>query len=240
MRLSAAAALAVALIALAVTAIPAAAPPFGPHPKSSLFDRYRQVARHGHPVIFLRGPVVARRAPGGRGLTRIASRTEWGSPRVLAILGRRGSWLEVIATELPNGHRGWIPIDSGQVLSNPWSIRVDLAARRVTVMRRARVVRQFPVGVGSPVTPTPAGKFSVTDKLSMGGLTYGCCALALSGHQPRISQGWKGGDRIAIHGTQVKDSIGKAESLGCLRAAERDTSWLVSHVWLGTVVDIRR
>ena len=239
MRPSAAVALLVALAVLAVTAIPAAAPPFGPHPKSSLFDRYRKVTRHGHPVIVLRGPVLVRRAAGGPGLTRIAGRTEWGSPRVLPILGRRGSWLEVIATELHNGHRGWIPIASGQLLSNPWSMRVDLAARRVTVMRRARVVRRFTVGVGSPATPTPAGKFSVTDKLSMGGLTYGCCALALSGHQPHISQGWKGGDRIAIHGTLVKDSIGKAQSLGCLRAAERDTSWLVSHVWLGTVVEVR-
>jgi lipoprotein-anchoring transpeptidase ErfK/SrfK len=158
---------------------------------------------------------------------------------VLPILGRRGSWLKVIATELPNGHRGWIPIDSGQLVSDPWSARVDLSAHRVTIMRKARVVRRFTVGVGSPVTPTPVGKFSVTDKLSMSGLTYGCCAMALSGHQPHISQGWKGGDRIALHGTLEQDSIGKSESLGCLRARDRDTSWMVNHVWLGTVVEIR-
>lgn len=240
MRLSAGVAFALALIALAVTAIPAAAPPFGPHPKSSLFDRYRQVTQHGHAVVVVRGPVVLRRSPGGAALTRIADRTEWGSPRVLAVLGRRGSWLEVIATELPNGHRGWIPITSGQLLSNPWSVRVDLSARRVTVMRRERVARRFTVGIGSPATPTPAGRFSVTDKLKMSGVIYGCCALALSGHQPHISQGWRGGDRIAIHGTLEKSSIGNAESAGCLRAAERDTRWIVSHVWLGTVVDVRR
>jgi hypothetical protein len=234
----AAVALLVALV-LAITAVPAAAPPFGPHPRSSVFDRYRQVTRHGHPVIVLRAPVVVRRGPGGRALTRVASRTEWGSPRVLPVLGRRGPWVEVIATELRNGHRGWVPIDAGQLLSNPWSMRVDLAAHRVTVMRRTRVMRRFTVGVGSPATPTPLGAFSVTDKLSMGGLSYGCCALALSGHQPHISQGWKGGDRIAIHGTLMKDSIGRSESLGCLRAAERDTRWLVGHVWLGTVVEIR-
>jgi hypothetical protein len=240
MRLSAGAALLVSLVFLAVTAIPAAAPPFGPHPKSSLFDRYRHVARNGHPVVILRGPVLARRGPAGPVVTRIAGRTDWGSPRALPILGRRGSWLEVIATELRNGHRAWIPITSGQLVSNPWSVQVDLGARQVTVMRKARVMRRFTVGVGSPVTPTPTGKFSVTDKLSMSGLIYGCCAVALSGHQPHISQGWKGGDRIAIHGTLAKDSIGKAESAGCLRAAERDTTWLVNHLWLGTVVDIRR
>jgi|tagenome__1003787_1003787.scaffolds.fasta_scaffold20960177_5 hypothetical protein len=240
MRLPAAVALAVALIVLAVTAIPAAAPPFGPHPKSSLFDRYRQVVRHGHPVVILRRPVMLRRAPRGAAIARVADRTEWGSPRVLAIVGRRGSWLKVIATELRNGHRGWIPISSGQVISNPWSMRVDLSARRVSVMRNARVVRRFTVGIGSPVTPTPVGRFAVTDKLKMSGIVYGCCALALSGHQSHISQGWKGGDRIAIHGTLEKGSIGKAQSLGCLRANERDTRWIVNHVWLGTVVDIRR
>lgn len=30
---------------------------------------------------------------------------------------------------------------------------------------------------------------------------YGCCVLALTGRQPNVPQGWKGGNRLAIHGT---------------------------------------
>jgi lipoprotein-anchoring transpeptidase ErfK/SrfK len=81
----------------------------------------------------------------------------------------------------------------------------------------------------------------VTDKLELMGGTaaYGCCALALSGHQPHIAQGWRGGDRLAIHGTSEPGTIGKAASLGCLRARNRDAYWVVKHVFLGTVVEIR-
>jgi lipoprotein-anchoring transpeptidase ErfK/SrfK len=237
-----AAALAAALIALAVWAGPAAAPPFGPHPKASEFDRYAAVQRHGRPVAVLRRAVALRATPGGAPLARLRPRTQWGSPAVLAIVGRKGSWLKVIATELSNGHRAWIPLEATQVLANPWSVHADLAKRRVTVLRNGRVVRRFPVAVGAPGTPTPTGNFAVTDKLRLTGNSpnYGCCALALTGHQPNISQGWKGGDRLAIHGTHEPGTIGQAASLGCMRAGDSDARWVVAHVWLGTIVEIRR
>ena len=65
-------------------------------------------------------------------------------------------------------------------------------------------------------------------------------ALALSGHQPHISQGWRGGDRLAIHGTRQQHTIGKAASFGCLRARDRDARWIVKNVFLGTLVELRR
>jgi len=103
-------------------------------------------------------------------------------------------------------------------------------------------VRRFPVAVGSPSTPTPTGRFAVTDKLLTGDASspYGCCILALSGRQPRTPQGWGGGDRLAIHATPLEETIGTAASLGCLRAAGRVMRRLVATVPLGTVVTIRR
>jgi lipoprotein-anchoring transpeptidase ErfK/SrfK len=104
------------------------------------------------------------------------------------------------------------------------------------------VVRRFNVSVGKPSTPTPLGRFAVTDKLELtgGSQAYGCCALALSGHQPHIAQGWRGGDRLAIHGTRQARTIGTAASFGCLRALDRNARWVVKNVFLGTVVEIRR
>jgi lipoprotein-anchoring transpeptidase ErfK/SrfK len=112
----------------------------------------------------------------------------------------------------------------------------------VTVTKSGRVVRRFSVAVGRPGTPTPPGRYAVTDKLELmsRSAAYGCCALALSGHQPRVAQGWAGGDRLAIHGTSEPQTIGRAASLGCLRARDGDARWVVQHVFLGTIVEIRR
>jgi lipoprotein-anchoring transpeptidase ErfK/SrfK len=147
----------------------------------------------------------------------------------------------VIATELPNGRRGWIPMSAADLVANPWSLRADVSSRTVSVFRRGRLVRRIRVAVGAAATPTPTGRFAVTDKIRMHARgAYGCCALALSGHQTRISPGWTGGDRLAIHGTQLVGTIGTAASFGCMRARDEDVRFLVRHVWLGAVVEIRR
>jgi lipoprotein-anchoring transpeptidase ErfK/SrfK len=221
---------------------PAAAPPVGPHPKASDAERYQGVKERGEPVAVLRRAAVLRATPGGRRVARLKKRTAWGSPRVLAAVGQEGSWLKVIATQLPNGRSGWIPMSAAQLVANPWAVTADLSSRRVMVRRHGRVVRRFRVAVGKPSTPTPPGRYAVTDKLELmdGSAAYGCCALALSGHQPHISQGWRGGNRLAIHGTTQTGTIGRAASFGCLRARNRDARWIVQHLFLGTLVEFRR
>jgi lipoprotein-anchoring transpeptidase ErfK/SrfK len=101
-------------------------------------------------------------------------------------------------------------------------VRIDLSARRLTVFRGSSVLRQATVAVGAPGSPTPTGVFSITDKLDSSqhaGWTsaYGCCVLALSGHQTRLPLGWSSGDRLAIHGG---GGLGSAVSAGCARPRE--------------------
>jgi hypothetical protein len=81
----------------------------------------------------------------------------------------------------------------------------------------------------------------VTDKLSgyNYGAFYGCCIVALSAHQPRLPAGWTGGDRVAIHGTNVPSSIGLASSAGCPHASDADLRVLMRKVPLGAPVFIR-
>jgi hypothetical protein len=82
----------------------------------------------------------------------------------------------------------------------------------------------------------------VTDKLhgATYGSYYGCCILALNGHQTNLPPGWTGGNRLAIHGTNAPGTIGTAASAGCLRAADADLRVLMRRVPLGTPVFIRR
>jgi lipoprotein-anchoring transpeptidase ErfK/SrfK len=99
-------------------------------------------------------------------------------------------------------------------------------------------VLAFPVAVGRPGNETPLGRYAVTDRLRTGRADspYGCCALALSGHQTHLPPGWPGGDRLAIHGTPATSSIGRAASLGCLRAPTPGIRALMRRVALGTPV----
>jgi L,D-transpeptidase-like protein len=188
----------------------------------------------------LQRPVTLRAHPGGtgRGLARVRGRTEFGSPRVLGVLARRGGWLRVQAPELPNGHAGWIPAAAARLGGTDLSIVVDRSQRRLRLRDRSRTVLGFPVAVGRPGNATPLGRYSVTDRLHTGRADspYGCCALALSGHQTHLPPGWPGGDRLAIHATPATYSIGQAASLGCLRAPTPGIRALMRRVPLGAPV----
>lgn len=182
-----------------------------------------------------------RTAPRGRVLARIGRRTEFGSARWVGVVGRRGAWLRVLVPELSNHRRGWIRAAATRRARTDLSLHVDRSARTLAVRAGGRALRRVRIGVGAPGHPTPTGRFAVTDKLLMGGpgTTYGCCAVALSAHQPHLPPGWPGLDRVAVHGTQSPATIGRAASLGCMHAGERDLRWLMRVVPLGAPVFIR-
>jgi hypothetical protein len=211
------------------------------HRPAPVRSAYERAAAHGHPIAILTRSTVLRASPGGRGVARLPKQTEWRSPQVLAAVAQRGPWLKVIATQLPNGRRGWIPASAAQVRSDPWAIRVRLATRHLEVLKNGRVVRRVEVTIGGPSTPTPTGRFAVTDRIRWvgRGSDYGCCTLALSGHQPHVPPGWAGGDRLAIHSTDTPQTLGVAASNGCLRTTDADARWLIMHVYLGTIVEVR-
>jgi hypothetical protein len=83
------------------------------------------------------------------------------------------------------------------------------------------------------------GRFAVTDRLQVnGGSSYGCCVLALSGHQIRPPR--SGGDRLAIYGGAGASRRAHGLGTGALRAAPEDARWLIDNVPLGTPIFIRR
>ena len=182
-----------------------------------------------------------RASPGGHVLARIGRRTEFGSERVLAVIGRRAGWLRVIVAERENGRRGWIRARAARLGATDISIKVDRSARRLMLRRGDEVLRRFPIAVGRPGNETPLGRFAVTDRLrtQTADSPYGCCALALSGHQTKLVPGWPGGDRLAIHGTPNEETVGTEASLGCIRAYTNDIRALVRRVPLGAPVFVR-
>ncbi len=190
------------------------------------------------------GQLVALRArPGGKLLARLDARTEFGSPQTLAVVARRGAWARVVTSALANGRHAWVRVDGKVSLGRTRvTVTLDLSARKLVVRKGEAVVRRMTVGIGRPTSPTPTGRFAVTDKLPGGryGPYYGCCIVALSAHQPNLPPGWTGGDRIAVHGTNDPGSIGAASSAGCPHAGEADMRLLMSAVPLGAPVFVRR
>ena len=181
--------------------------------------------------------VAVRSAPNGPVVARLSSRTEFGSPETLAVAralpGRR---FAVVSTALPNGRLGWVDASPGalRLSRTRVTLDVDLSRRLLRVRAGARVVRRIRVGIGAPGTPTPVGRFAVTDKLDGAAFSpvYGCCILALSAHQTHPPNGWTGGDRIAIHGGSTAGAV----TTGCLHASTAALRYLMRSVPLGAQV----
>jgi lipoprotein-anchoring transpeptidase ErfK/SrfK len=187
----------------------------------------------------VRQRVQLRDAPAGRPLRTIGTKTELKGPQILAIVARRGRWYGVLHPSLPNGRAGWIRTDAVRLLRTTWELVVDRSQRRLHVRRKGREVESFPVTVGRPGSPTPIGRFAVTDRLRpRPGSPYGCCILALTGRQTRLPPGWPGGDRIALHGTTA-GVVGGAYSAGCVRVRDADLKRLMRRIPVGTRVTVR-
>lgn len=211
-----------------------AAPPPRP-PSEPTLERVRELA-----VRVPAGNQVALRAsPDGPIVVKVGARTEFGSPQTLAVAFRKGDWLAVRSPALGNKELGWVRGAPLRLLRRPVQLEVDLSRRELSVRDEQGVERRISVAIGAPDTPTPPGEFYVTDKLPGAdfGSYYGCCVLALSGRQPKLPEGWSGGDRLAIHGAPTP-TWGNAVSNGCLHADEPDLRYLMKTVPLGTVVQI--
>jgi lipoprotein-anchoring transpeptidase ErfK/SrfK len=173
----------------------------------------------------------------------VATSTDFGSAEVLSIAARRGPWLGVVSTEMPNGKLAWVHRKNAglRFRRSAYSLHADLSGRRLELRKGGRLIRRISVAIGRPGSETPSGRFAITDKLRGGnyGPYYGCCILALNAHQPKLPAGWQGGNRIAIHGTDSPGTIGSPASAGCLRAADSDLEILMRRVPLGTPVFIK-
>jgi L,D-transpeptidase catalytic domain len=186
----------------------------------------------------VRGRAVVYSRP-GRGKKRsLSAKTQFGTPRVFGVTRREGGWLAVQAPELKNGQVGWLRASDAKLGSTPWTLHADLSSKKIEVRKDGARVRSFSVAIGSPQNPTPKGRFSVTDKLKVTDASspYGCCVLALSGHQVDLPPDWPGGDRLAVHATRDLSSIGKPVSLGCMRARSEQARWLINTIPLGSPI----
>ena len=195
----------------------------GPPGRGAIVARLRHTARLLH-------------SPNGRPYGPLGLRTPFGSPQTLLVVRMAGRWLGVLSPVAGNHRVGWIRVSAASLTRVRWTLSLSLRHRRLTVSDGGHVMRRFVVAIGAPASPTPTGRYAVTDRLHTGDPAgpYGCCILALTAVAPHAIQGWTGGNRIAIHSTPDTASIGQAVSHGCVRLTLAQGRWLLSHIPLGT------
>ncbi|UQZ36086.1 L,D-transpeptidase [Paenibacillus sp. PK3_47] len=114
--------------------------------------------------------------------------------------------------------------------SGPLTIIVDKQKHRLAVTSGSIILRNYKVGLGGD--KTPEGIFSISDKVvnpnGRDNGEFGSRGMQLSD------------SNYAIHGTDEPESIGRDESLGCIRMSRKDVEELFAMVPMGTKVQITK
>jgi hypothetical protein len=181
----------------------------------------------------------------GGTLAEVATRTPEGTTNLVLVSGqaKRAAgrlWIRVRAAGSPDDVYGWVPRSSlGGYTPVRTRLVVDRARLTATLLRDGRRVFRAEVGVGAPLTPTPAGDFYVRNKLqSYKSPFYGPVAFGTSARSGSASD-WPAGGFVGIHGTNRPDLIPGRVSAGCIRLKNRAILRLARLMGIGTPVRVR-
>ena len=134
-------------------------------------------------------------------------------------------------------------IDAGEnlkVFEGPFDVVIEKSKFRLTVYRAGIFIREYKVGIGKNGS-TPEGEWPVRNKLidpvwDPPGPEY---AASKAADNP-LGTRWIGFDgEYGIHGTIEPQSIGKAESRGCVRLLNQEVEELYDLVIIGSKITVK-
>lgn len=185
------------------------------------------VCSQPHRLVQVPRDGVIRARPGGRSIGELPARSVYLGQSMTAWVqevSADGRWGKVtLPWSKPVGRAGWVSLAGMQGRATRTMVVADLSERRLRVYRGCQELFSVPTAIGRPGSPSPRGRFWVTDRVAVPGAqqaSFGTFAFGLSTVQPNLPAGWTGGDQMAIHGTGAPGSIGEAASAGCLRVSE--------------------
>lgn len=166
--------------------------------------------------------------------------TSFDGPAVVVVTEDHGPWLRVLVPVRPNGSEGWVRRTDVTLTTTTLHIDINIGQRRLTLYDRATAVFDTAVIVGKTTTPTPTGRFFISDtEKKYAGSAYGPWILPLSGFSQVLDHFGGGAPALAIHGTNRPDLLGSAASNGCIRLPDDAITRLKDTVPMGAPVDIR-
>ncbi len=162
-------------------------------------------------------------------------------PLTFLVRTRRAGRVQVELPTRPNQSRGWVRASDVRLTFTRLTIEVRRKAHRLRVLDGKRDVLSTRIGVGESISPTPPGRYFVTDVVRTKDPRgfYGPYALGLSAHST-VYTSFEGGDgQVGIHGTNQPRALGTDVSHGCIRVRNDVIRRLARQVPLGTPVVIR-
>ena len=116
---------------------------------------------------------------------------------------------------------------------------VSIPDRKLALVEHGRVVKIYPVAVGASATPSPAGSFTVVERVNHP-TWYRPGKVVPPGRRNPLGPRWIGLSRTGygIHGTNRPRSIGRRASHGCIRMRNADVEELFGLVAVGDPVEL--
>jgi len=193
-------------------------------------------------VLHPRTSVAVFTAPGGRVVAALPA-TQLGSPTWVPVLREVGGWSEVLLPSRPNGSTGWVASgDHGgyDLARSDAVVRVRLREARMSIERDGRQVGSWPVVIGAPATPTPAGTTFVMASVEDPGNAYSRYLLPLGWHSNTLDSFGGGPGTVAVHGWRDPSIFTRRDrelSHGCIRVPKAALS-VARSLPLGTLIVI--
>jgi lipoprotein-anchoring transpeptidase ErfK/SrfK len=176
-------------------------------------------------------------------VTKLTDKTEYNIPRTYLVTDEasRPGWLNVLLPIRPNGASGWIKASDVTLGTTDYEIRIEVGAHKLTLLKLGQPILESGVVVGADKTPTPPGRFYVTDPIdlhSQPNAGYGVFAIGISGYS-NVLTSFKGGPgQLAVHGTNNPEQVGQNISNGCVRVPNDIIEKVAAQAPLGTPVTI--
>lgn len=186
-------------------------------------------------------PVYETPAEGAKVVTTLSTQTEYLQPRTLLITDTQPGWLHALLPMRPNGATGWVREADVTLGSTSFEIKISLSQHHLWLTNAGAPVLDAAVAIGKNQTPTPLGRFYVTDPVDLRSQpsgAYGAFALGLSGYSEVLKSFNGGPGQIAIHGGAWESMLGTDVSNGCVRMLNDVIVPIAQQVPLGTPVTI--
>ncbi|WP_307800826.1 L,D-transpeptidase [Actinomadura violacea] len=214
-------------------------------PEATTYARLKGVPHDDAPdgatgglVVHPAAPVPVLDKPGGRTVATLPAQ-ELGGPTWVPVVQSSGDWRRVLLPSRPNGATGWISGSASGLLTahTPYTVKVDLSRRRLTLLKSGKPAGAWPVAVGGAKTPTPTGRTFMLANLAPAKKTPSPLVLPLGTHSATLDTFGGGPGTVALHGWPDRSVFGKAVTHGCVRVPQ-DVLQALAKVPLGSLVFI--
>jgi lipoprotein-anchoring transpeptidase ErfK/SrfK len=136
---------------------------------------------------------------------------------------------------------GWVREADVTPGSTTYAIKISLSEHKLTLTESDNLVLEAPIVIGKAETPTPPGKYYITDPVDLQSRpngAYGAYALGISGYSEVLKTFNGGPGQLAVHGGAWDGQLGTDVSNGCIRVLNDVILQIAGVTPLGTPVEI--